>query len=61
VARLPANAERSLKDPYAERRSPWRLYLLVAALIVLCACWYVGKLDRYLPERVRSSTVLDRQ
>jgi hypothetical protein len=60
VAHLPANAERVLKDPYAEKRSPWRIYLFVFALIVLSACWYTGKLDRYLPERVRSSTVLER-
>jgi hypothetical protein len=60
VARLPRNAERSLKDPYAEKRSPWGLYVVLLLLVVLAATWYVGKLDRFLPEAARSSSVLQR-
>ena len=33
LAKLPPGAERSLNDPYAERRVPWRLYLALLALI----------------------------
>jgi hypothetical protein len=60
VARLPRNAERSLKDPYAEKRSRWRLWLFVLVVLVLAACWYVGRFDRWLPERIRAATVLHR-
>ena len=35
TARLPENAERSLADPSAEKKSPWKLYLLL--LIALAA------------------------
>ena len=60
VARLPRNAERSLKDPYAEKRRPWGVYLLLLVLVVAAATWYAGRLDRWLPETVRSSSVLRR-
>ncbi len=33
MARLPEGAKRSLRDPYAEKRSPWKLYLLFAILV----------------------------
>jgi len=43
VAKLPANAERQLSDPFAEKKSPWKLYVL---LILLLAgggyAWYHG-------------------
>jgi hypothetical protein len=38
VAALPPGASRSMVDPYAEKRSPWPLYLGVAVL-VLAALW----------------------
>jgi hypothetical protein len=60
VARLPKNAERQMNDPYAEKRTPWGLYLFVIALAVLAATWYVGRLDRFLPEPARASTLLHR-
>jgi hypothetical protein len=58
VARLPKHAERSLKDPYAEKRRPWRLYLFLILILVGAALWYAGKLDRILPEPARRSHVL---
>lgn len=43
VAQLPANAERSLADPYAEKKAPWTLYAGVAAVLVFAAfVWFVG-------------------
>jgi hypothetical protein len=41
VATLPPGAERSLDDPYAEKETPWRLYLFVVA--VLGALWWAWK------------------
>ncbi|MDR3439752.1 hypothetical protein [Telmatospirillum sp.] len=49
LARLPEGANRSLKDPYAEKRSPWGLYGgLTATALALAAAWRFGLLDRLL-------------
>lgn len=34
LAKLPEGADRTLSDPYAEKRSPWKLYVLLAAIVV---------------------------
>lgn len=34
LAKLPEGADRALIDPYAEKRSPWKLYVLLAAIVV---------------------------
>ncbi|MFM8469323.1 MAG: hypothetical protein ACKODH_05045 [Limisphaerales bacterium] len=57
VAKLPANAERSLDDPYAEKQRPWKAYLLLLAIVLLGYCWSIGKLDSYLPEPVQYRTI----
>ena len=48
LAKLPAGAERSLNDPYAERQVPWRLYLAVLALIggAATAIWLFGGIEK---------------
>jgi len=58
VARLPAGARRSLDDPFADKRRPWKLYLTAATVVGLAGTWYLGKLDRYLPSGARSVSVL---
>ena len=35
VAALPAGASRSLRDPFAEKKTPWGFYVFVAVLLVL--------------------------
>ncbi|MRD72610.1 hypothetical protein GH865_05015 [Rhodocyclus tenuis] len=45
VAKLPAGAERSLSDPYAEKKSPWGFYaflLIAAALLAVVAVRLFG-------------------
>lgn len=43
VAHLPEGSERALRDPYAARRQPWGLYLLLAALVaLLVTLWRQG-------------------
>jgi len=44
TAQLPENAERSLSDPYAEkkRRWPWYLAALVIAALIAAAAWKFG-------------------
>jgi hypothetical protein len=58
VAALPPGARRAARDPYAEKQRPWRLYITIAVIVVLAISWYIGKLDRYLPQQVRSTSVL---
>jgi hypothetical protein len=58
VALLPKGSRRQLRDPFAEKRRPWKLYLLVLALLALASLWYVGRLDRYLPSVIRAQNVL---
>lgn len=57
VAKLPANAERSLDDPYAEKQRPWKTYAALAVILILAYCWSIGRLDDYLPEPVKSTHV----
>jgi hypothetical protein len=48
AARLPENAERSLIDPYAEKNSFWKLYLVLAALLAAAlVLWRQGYLARW--------------
>ncbi len=58
VAKLPPGAHRDLVDPYAERKTPWKLWLFLLAVVVLACLWWEGRLDRYVPANMRSTTVL---
>lgn len=58
VARLPAGAHRDLADPFAEKKRPWKLWLVLLALVGMAFAWWQGNFDRYLPERARSTSVL---
>jgi ribose/xylose/arabinose/galactoside ABC-type transport system permease subunit len=53
VATLPPGAVRTLKDPFAEKRTPWKTYLLLAILLALLVAWMFGKFDGLLPDRGR--------
>jgi len=47
TATLPSGSERSLRDPFAEKKRPWRLYLfLLVVFAVLGGLWQQG----YLPQ-----------
>ena len=39
VAQLPASAERSLTDPYAEKKAPWPLYIGLALAVTIAVVW----------------------
>jgi len=48
VASLPPGAERSLFDPYAERKRPWKLYTTLFAIAVLIfLLWYDGYIKQW--------------
>jgi hypothetical protein len=49
LAHLPPQAERSLSDPYADRRRPWPLYgAIVIVLAALIAAWRLGLFKRWI-------------
>jgi hypothetical protein len=58
VAELPPGAQRDLVDPFAEKKKPWKLYLILLIILALAICWWLGKLDRLLPGPARSTSVL---
>jgi hypothetical protein len=58
IAALPSGARRELRDPFAEKKSPWRLYLFLLALVGLALLWYLGYLDAHLPDSIRVKTLL---
>jgi hypothetical protein len=58
LASLPPGASRTLHDPFAEKKSPWKTYLFIALVLALAAAWALQKLDGYLPEKARAATVL---
>jgi hypothetical protein len=58
LAALPPGARRELHDPFAEKRRPWKLYLFILVVLGLAGAWYLGKLDRVLPAKIKSTTVM---
>ena len=58
LAKIPPGSQRVLSDPFADKRPPWKLYLTGATIVVLAGTWYIGRLDKYLPESIRSVSVL---
>ena len=60
VAVLPQGTRRQLRDPFAEKRRPWGLYLVLLALLAVAALWFFGRIDGYLPTYMRAQEVLGR-
>ncbi|HUB86644.1 MAG TPA: hypothetical protein VMB22_02040 [Verrucomicrobiae bacterium] len=59
IAALPPGSQRDLKDPFAEKKSPWpKIIAVLLVIIVLGGAWYLGKLDKILPVKIRSTSVL---
>jgi len=58
LSALPQGSRLDTIDPYAEKPSPWKLYLFLAAALALAGLWYLGKLDALLPPKARSTAVL---
>lgn len=55
---LPKGSERSLKDPFGEKPSPWPIYLFLLVLLGVGLAWFAGRIDPLLPARIKSTTVL---
>ena len=58
IAALPPGAQRDLVDPFAEKKRPWKTYLVLAGIIVLAFSYYEGSLNRVLPLPLQSISVL---
>ncbi len=58
LAVLPEGSKRTLTDPYEQKGRPWGLYFALLVVLSGGISWYLGKLDRFLPERARSTSVL---
>jgi Na+/melibiose symporter-like transporter len=58
VAKLPPGSSRNLNDPFAEKKRPWKLYGFLLIVFLLALCWYLGRLDKYLPGRIKSTSVM---
>jgi hypothetical protein len=58
IAKLPPGAQCDSIDPFAEKKKPWGLYITLIVIVVLAASWYFGKLDRVLPGKIKSTSVL---
>lgn len=49
VAKIPENSERSLVDPYADKKTPWRTYILIILLIIaVIVFWKTGFFAKFL-------------
>ena len=58
VAALPQGAELSLSDPYAEKRSPWRGWLLFAVVVIAAVvAWQNGLFERFFTQDEAPATV----
>lgn len=55
---LPEGASRIADDPFGEKPTPWFRYVFLVVLLVLLFAWALGKLDGFLPEKARQSTLL---
>jgi hypothetical protein len=60
VAKLPEGASRVADDPYADKKTPWKLYLALFVVLFLGVVWLLGKVDAYLPDAAKAGTVLGR-
>ena len=60
LATLPEGAARSLRDPFAEKKRPWGLYVFLVLVALLGVTWLMGKVDSYLPDKAKAATVLHR-
>ncbi len=58
LAELPEGAKRALDDPFAEKPTPWKLYVVLAIVVALFVAWTLGKLDPLLPGSVQSSRLI---
>ena len=60
LSKLPDGASRSLDDPFAEKPTVWKRYVVLAAIAGMFIYWFLGKFDEYLPEKARAVVIFKR-
>lgn len=61
MASLPPGAQRSLTDPYAEKKSPWKSYLFILLLLGSIAyLWHSGYLHQGIIEALRNQLSINK-
>jgi hypothetical protein len=60
LARLPSGSRRSLDDPYADKKAPWKRVLLLFILVALLGAWGAKALDPLLPKKLHFGEVVHR-
>ena len=58
LAALPPGSERRLTDPFAAKRRPWGLYLVLLVIVAAAVLWVTRVLDPILPAAIRMGTLL---
>jgi hypothetical protein len=58
VAVLPPGCQRDLVDPFAEKKRPWKLYAVLAFILLIALGWAIGKFDHLLPDKATSSWII---
>jgi hypothetical protein len=58
LAKLPAGSIRLVKDPFAEKKRPWKLYLGIAVVVLILLGWIVGWFNPILPTALQVRTIL---
>jgi hypothetical protein len=61
IAKLPPDAKRDTFDPFADKKQPWGLWITLAIILGLgigAVCYYLGCLDRMLPGKLKSTSVM---
>jgi hypothetical protein len=58
VASLPPGSKTDFIDPFAEKQRPWKLYIVLATIVLLGLGWLFGKFDRVLPDKLTSTYVI---
>jgi len=58
LAALPPGSKRSLDDPFADKKTPWKRWVILIAVLGIAGGWYLGKFDKYLPDAITSIGVL---
>jgi hypothetical protein len=61
VAQLPRGSRRDTSDRYAEKSFPWKLLVFIAILAYVAYAWSQARLDRFLPEAARSTTIFSKR
>lgn len=59
VAELPPGAQRDLRDPFEEKKSPWPKIIVVLLALYLAMKWLNGGLDEHLPKGLKHDTYFE--